>query len=134
MVAKTLYLVRGVSGAGKTEFARNLLDNMSSCAMFSADDYFDNGRNDWHWRKLEAAHTECRENVHATMSMDIDHIFVCNTMVLEKELDEYYEIAAGFPEYRVVSLIIENRHNGQNVHGVPDKTCDKMRRRFQTKL
>jgi hypothetical protein len=36
--------------------------------------------------------------------------------------------------YKVVSLILENRHGSQNVHGVPDEKLQIMKDRFQIKL
>ena len=37
-------------------------------------------------------------------------------------------------EVRPFSLIVENRHGGKNVHGVPDETLEKMEQRFSIKL
>ena len=36
--------------------------------------------------------------------------------------------------YTVVSLIVENRHGGENVHGVPADKVQEMRDRFEIKL
>jgi len=36
--------------------------------------------------------------------------------------------------YRVYSLIVENRHGGENVHGVPVDKLDQMKNRFEFKL
>ena len=45
----------------------------------------------------------------------------------------YYDWAKKF-EYRVFSLIVENRHGGINQHNVPQDSIDKMRDRFAIKL
>ena len=48
-------------------------------------------------------------------------------------MDYYYQIAEKFG-YTVYSLIVENRHDGVNSHGVPDEVLTKMRNRFEIKL
>jgi hypothetical protein len=37
-------------------------------------------------------------------------------------------------EYRVFSIIVENRHGGVNEHNVPEEVLTKMRERFEIKL
>ena len=48
-------------------------------------------------------------------------------------MKDYFDLAS-LHGYRVVSLIVENRHDGQNIHGVPTETLEKMRNRFEIKL
>ena len=60
-------------------------------------------------------------------------IVVSNTSTTEKELQPYLDLATKY-DYKVVSLIIENRHGNSSVHNVPDETIDKMRNRFEIKL
>ena len=36
--------------------------------------------------------------------------------------------------YMVISLVVENRHGGKNIHGVPEVTLEKMEGRFSIKL
>jgi hypothetical protein len=37
-------------------------------------------------------------------------------------------------DYRVTSIICENRHGGVNEHGVPEDKLEMMKNRFQIKL
>ena len=37
-------------------------------------------------------------------------------------------------DYRVFSIIVENRHGSTNLHGVPDDTLKKMKDRFHISL
>ena len=60
-------------------------------------------------------------------------IIVSNTFTTSWEMDYYYQIAEKFG-YTVYSLIVENRHDGVNSHGVPDEVLTKMRNRFEIKL
>jgi hypothetical protein len=45
----------------------------------------------------------------------------------------YFDLAERYG-YRVVSLIVENRHGAKNTHNVPDEVLDNMRSRFEIKL
>jgi hypothetical protein len=60
-------------------------------------------------------------------------IVVSNTSTTEKELQPYLDLANEYG-YKVVSLIVENRHGNSNVHSVPQETLQKMKDRFQIKL
>jgi hypothetical protein len=60
-------------------------------------------------------------------------IAVSNTFTQEWEMEYYIELAKKY-EYTVFTIIVENRHGGKNVHGVPDEVLTKMRGRFEIKL
>jgi hypothetical protein len=60
-------------------------------------------------------------------------IAVSNTFTQEWEMEDYFKLAEKY-NYKVVSLIVENRHGGKNVHGVPDDKLEIMRNRFEIKL
>jgi plasmid replication initiation protein len=61
------------------------------------------------------------------------NIVVSNTFTQEWEMDAYYELAGKYG-YRVYSIIVENRHNGVNEHGVPADKLEQMKNRFEIKL
>ena len=63
---KVLYIVRGLSGSGKTTIAHNLTHN-----VFSADDYFTTHAGDYNFdpSKLGDAHADCKSNVESAMRM-----------------------------------------------------------------
>jgi hypothetical protein len=48
-------------------------------------------------------------------------------------MDSYYDLAKKYG-YRVHSLIVENRHDGVNEHGVPADKLEQMKNRFNIKL
>ena len=60
-------------------------------------------------------------------------IAVSNTFTQEWEMKDYYDLAEKYG-YKVVSLIVENRHGGKNVHGVPEDKLEIMKNRFEVKL
>jgi hypothetical protein len=48
-------------------------------------------------------------------------------------MEDYFKLAEKYG-YKVVSLIVENRHGGTNVHGVPEDKLEIMKNRFEIKL
>ncbi len=130
----TLYIVRGVSGAGKTSMVYNLIENLPSSYSVAADDYFAL-KGEYHFdpTKLRNAHAYCFANAAQAMEDGIQHVFVHNTFTKEWEWEKYVE-AAEVWGYRVVFMVIENRHEGENVHGVPAEKVQQMKNRFEIQL
>ena len=127
---KDLILVRGVSGAGKTTLAELIADH-----VFSADDYFYDleGNYDFDPSRLRDAHMYCEERTECEMERGTTPIAVANTFTRKWEMDAYFKLAERYG-YRVSTVIVENRHGGKSVHGVPDTTIDKMKTRFEVEL
>jgi hypothetical protein len=48
-------------------------------------------------------------------------------------MKDYFDLANTYG-YKIVSLIIENRHGNKSIHNVPEETMDKMKNRFEIKL
>jgi hypothetical protein len=48
-------------------------------------------------------------------------------------MDAYFEMAKRY-RYRVHTVIVENRHDGTNVHNVPKEKIKEMKKRFQINL
>jgi hypothetical protein len=48
-------------------------------------------------------------------------------------MDDYLGLAKKYG-YRTHSLIVENRHEGKNEHGVPEEKLKQMRDRFEISL
>ena len=128
---KTLYIVRGIPGSGKSTFAQSL-----DCPVFEADQYFidsETGEYKFDGSKIKLAHNWCKLRVEQSMEDDSQKIAVSNTFTQEWEMDGYYELAKQYG-YRVFSLIVENRHGGVNEHGVPEDKLEIMKNRFEVKL
>jgi len=126
---KTLIIVRGLPGSGKSTVAELLGDYICT-----ADDYhMKNGKYEWKREKVAFAHLKCQQKVNDGMKKGIERIIVANTSTTEKEMAPYY-ILAGMFKYKVFSIIVENRHNGVNTHNVPETTLDAMKNRFDIKL
>lgn len=133
---KNLYLLRGLPGSGKSTLARELGN-----AHFEADSYFmEDGEYKFDPSKLKDAHNWCQGQVeiamihnHVTYGLDNSDIVVSNTFTQGWEMEPYFKLADTYG-YRVFSIIVENRHGGQNEHGVPEDKLEIMRNRFELKL
>jgi phenolic acid decarboxylase len=67
------------------------------------------------------------------MRQGIARIVVANTFTQEWEMEEYFKMAERY-NYRVHTVIVENRHGNDNVHGVPEDKLVQMKNRFEIKL
>ena len=135
---KVLILLRGLPGSGKSSFA-NLI--WASQVICEADQFFYDKEGNYNFdvTKLGQAHKACQDKVETFMKDNQNNhqfypeIVVSNTSTTEKELQPYLDLALKYG-YTVVSLIVENRHGGKNIHGVPDEKLEAMRNRFNIKL
>ncbi len=135
---KVLTLLRGLPGAGKSTFASFIWNDYAIC---EADKFFYDKEGNYNFdaTKLKQAHEWCREEVEIRMKDNqanpqyYPEIVVSNTFTQEWEMEPYYKLAEQYG-YKVFSLIVENRHDGLNQHGVPDEKLKQMKDRFQIKL
>jgi uridine kinase len=133
MLKPILYLIRGVSGAGKSTFAQRLWEAGVVERVFEADDYFyKEGDYRFDASQLKTAHTKCQENAYFCLKARMS-IAVSNTSTTEKEVKVYEEMAKQLDAH-FISVIVENRHDGINIHGVPEEKIKQMKDRFNVKL
>lgn len=132
---KTLILLRGVSGSGKSTTAK-----LFGGIHIEADQYFvrDNGEYKFDPSQLRHAHNYCQTQTESWMKTDgirvnIDTIVVSNTFTEEWEMKPYFELADKYG-YCVFSLIVENRHGGVNEHGVPDEKLEQMEQKLRNNI
>jgi predicted kinase len=127
---KSLFLLRGLPGAGKSTLAKSI-----GGSHVEADMYFLNEQGEYNFdpAKLKDAHNWCRETAEAAMKRGADKLIVSNTFTMEWEMDAYYELAEKY-NFTVFSLIVENRHGGKNVHNCPEEKVEMMKKRFEIQL
>ena len=134
MKTKTLFLIRGLSGSGKSSFARHIWNNY---AIFEADKFFcdEEGNYNFDLSKLDEAHKWLYKEVEEAMcdSEEYFEIVITGTLSTDEDVDRYRALADKYG-FMVVSLIVENRHGGKNVHDVPQEVIDEMRTIFSVKL
>ena len=137
---KVLYIVRGLPGSGKSTFARKLVG--SDFLVCEADKYFidkETGEYKFDGSKIKDAHRYCHDLVETYMKDSMvnnqwyRNIAVSNTFTQEWEMQPYFELAKKYG-YTVFVTIVENRHGGKNIHGVPDDKLEIMNNRFEFKL
>ena len=126
---KILYLIRGISGAGKSCLAKSFGGKHIEEDMYHLDE---NGNYDWKPEKVKEAHNWCQAECERAMGWELK-IAVSNTFTQEWEMKPYFDLAEK-NGYKVFSIIVENRHGGENVHNVPQETLEKMKNRFEIKL
>lgn len=127
MSEKTLFIIRGVPGAGKSTLANKITKNVVEADQFMYED----GEYKWSPNKLNYAHLCCRNKVKEYMAEGKNRIAVANTFIKRKDIKPYISMAE---EYGYKTKIITCTGNYQNVHNVPQETVDKMRKKFQETL
>ena len=100
----------------------------------------ENGEYAFNGADIKKAHQWCQSQVelamiqnHITDGLDSSDIVVSNTFTQEWEMEPYYKLAGSYG-YRVFSIIVENRHGGENIHGAPADKIQIMKDRFEVKL
>ena len=139
---KMLIILRAVSGAGKSSFARWLAGvwnateevGRESTVICSADDWFmQDGEYRFDPSKLGVAHQACFDKFCDAVKRGVGLIILDNTNTQEREFSKYVDWVKD-TDYRITFLVVENRHGGVSEHNVPDAALDKMVQRFQFKL
>jgi predicted kinase len=127
---KVLYIVRGIPGSGKSTLAKQLTAN-----VFEADHYFYDNDGNYNFipSEIKEAHKECQQFVGYAMESGIPKIAVSNTFTQEWEMEPYFELAKTYG-YKTFSIVVENRHKNESIHGVPEDKLEQMKSRFEIKL
>ncbi|MFI5203461.1 MAG: AAA family ATPase [Flavobacteriales bacterium] len=135
MQEKSLILLRGIPGSGKTNLSNVLCEN-GKYPVYSVDDYFTNsktGEYQFEFEKNHLAYKQCEENTRLAMQEGKEKIFLDNTFTLEWEMEPYFKLAQEF-KYTVHVVTVENRHGGKNVHGISIEQLEKMAEKFNVVL
>ena len=132
-----LILLRGLPGSGKSTLAKIILQLPSNAEpeVLSADDFFENKEGEYNFdaTKLKEAHNYCQFRCSERMRQQKARIVVANTFTQEWEMEEYFKMAERY-NYRIHTIVVENRHGSNNVHNVPEDKLEQMRNRFEIKL
>jgi predicted kinase len=132
-----LILLRGLPGSGKSTLAKIILQNRlgDEPEVLSADDFFVNNEGEYVFdvTKLKEAHNYCQFRCSERMRQQKAKIVVANTFTQEWEMKPYFDMAERY-NYRIHTVVVENRHGGNNIHEVPDDKLIIMKDRFEIKL
>jgi predicted kinase len=124
----TLWIIRGISGSGKTTEAYRLLQEGAASAHFEADMWFDQfNEGKFDATLLGKAHGWCKFKVQEALLAG-QNVIVSNTFIKQWEMKDYKAFAAANN-----IQVIEKTMTGEfkNVHGVPDEKVAQMKRNFQ---
>jgi len=128
-MAKSLIILRGLPGSGKSTFAK--LFNAPICC---ADDYLMvNGKYVWTQPGVARAHMLCEAKCETLMRDNTPVIVVANTCVKPRDMKVYVDQARRHG-YKVFTVIVENRHGGESEHNVSNEVMANMEKNFSVKL
>ena len=135
-----LWILRGLPGAGKSTVAKALAElglggSGSEAIVCEADDYMVSSERRYRFnrKQLQKAHGACMGKCEALMEASEPLVIVSNTATQRWELKHYYKLARRY-DYRVFSLIVENRHRGTSIHNFFYERIEQMRDHFDIQL
>ena len=135
-----LFVMRGLSGSGKSTAVRAIVAAFPGAAVCSADSFFEDevtGEYRWYADGLKEAHEQCQRGAEDAMRNGVGVVVVDNTNVRRWEMGFYFKAAARHG-YSVV--LVESRTPwrsdpaalaAKNKHGVSEDVLAKMVGKFE---
>lgn len=130
----SLIMLRGLPGAGKSTLAKLLAED-GRWPVYSVDEFFvdPQGNYQFDYTQNHLAYKQCLANTESAMKSGIQKIFIDHTLTIDWELEQYFKLAQSL-QYRVFVMTVENRHHGQNHHGIPESQLQKMAEKYKVVL
>lgn len=135
---KTLYIIRGLPGSGKSTLGETLATTYLDYSpvtggykvhSYASDDYFyHDGVYKFDPDHLSDAHAQCFDRVNKAMTNNIENICVCNTFSQRWEAEPYFKIAK-HQDYSAVVIECQNKFG--SVHAVPQQNINRMKERWE---
>ena len=135
MNQRSLILLRGLPGSGKSALAEVLSEN-KKFPVFSVDNYFTNaqtGKYFFNHQENHLAYKQCEAQTRKCLIEGIEKVFVDNTFTIDWEMEPYFRMASDYG-YRIFVVTVENRHGSENVHGISREQLEKMASKYSVKL
>lgn len=120
---KTLHIIRGLPGSGKSTYAKSLGYFHVEADMFHQSE----GKYDFNVANLKKAHNFCQDMVEEAMSHGVE-IVVSNTFTTCSEMEPYFWMAERMG-YDVKVYHMQNSYG--SIHNVPATTLQKMKDRWE---
>lgn len=131
---KSLVLLRGLPGSGKSRLAKLLSEN-GKYPVYAIDDYFENeqGQYTFDHRKNHLAYEACEQRTRKALHEGVEKIFIAHTFTLDWEMEPYLFLAKE-NGYSIYVITVENYHGNKNVHGIPEEQIMKMAEKYKVRL
>ena len=135
---KRLTLMRGLSGSGKSERARELAAG-TNAVVISTDDYWfdDDGNYKFDYSKIGEAHDNARQRAHDSMATEEPHVIIDNTNARWWEMFPYLELAREH-DYSVEILMVGGcgheditLYAARNIHNTPVEIIQRQAKNFE---
>lgn len=140
--AKTLYIMRGVPGSGKSTKARELLGDSTTGIILSTDDFFtlDTGTYEFDAKRLGDAHQWNQQRARKAITSGMSPVIIDNTHVCKWEalpyvlmaLEHAYDVQVAEPETKWWKERDLQQLSIMNTHGVDPVTIERMLSRWET--
>ena len=139
---KTLFIVRGLPGSGKTTWINKVINKKKlredSYSICSSDDFFiEDNKYNYNPRELPKAHSACLTEFILSIQANIPFIFLNNTNAQGWEYENYVYLAEN-KGYKIKVIEIECPDNGyveyfnrRCKYKVPLSTCNLLRDRWE---
>ncbi len=123
---KEFYIIRGIPGCGKSTLANVLAANCDSI-ICCADDYFRGSDGSYNFipEFLGEAHAACQLKARKGITDSKERIIIDNVNATTAQILPYIQMAEQ-AKYKVISLIVEHRHQELNQHHVPEHSRRRM--------
>jgi len=129
---KTIYIIRGVPGSGKSTFASELASALG-IEYYEADMWrMEDGVYVFSLEKMHWTHLMCQSAVRKQMRLG-NSVIVSNTSTTEKELKPYIAMAEEYG-YFVRSVVVENRMNTTDIHVVPADNIKRLEKNLKNSI
>ena len=137
----SILIIRATSGSGKSSFAEFIKEIYPDSVVCCADDYFHtnydgfnpDGVYKFNPEKLGAAHGACRRKFQKAVDTGAKCVIVANVNAKKRDW-EFYEEYGKQNGYRVFFIVLENRHNGVDIHGLDESTLTRQENNIKNSL
>ena len=139
-MSKQMFIIRGLSGCGKSTIAKSLIEKgkIEADCVFESDMWFCQnilGEYRFNSSKLPVAHAWCQQSTEKALA-EGKSVAIANTFTEKWEMKPYVVMARKLNvEIKIIDVfdggLTDAELAKRNTHGVPEKVISQMRARYQ---